>query len=346
MISSFGSVALIEEVSADKFTIIDYDYEGIFPGTTQYFVLWNHASKTIDLQVNTTMLEFEGATGWPETELRVYEFGDQVYTTNYLDTAHTSDNYSCGINFDADGGERYVISVTNLDPVDDAVYNISIVCAEELDYQYTTMFEMDDVESPGDDTISITYFETANPYLYRLEGFSETRVIVEWTVIENDEYYWLIYNKGETCDLFIGLIGFSYYYDYPTLTALVNDFEDLDAGKEDSEELILFNILNTTCGGSFTCEADHRYRFWLDVGVYGLQTYVIFDTFGETQLDYDADILTENPDDVISLRPSVTDPWLEFRQLNRDIWMWWLGIGGAGAAGIGFTVWFLRKRYY
>lgn len=33
------SVVLVEEVSADSLTIIDYDYEGIMPDTTQYFVL-------------------------------------------------------------------------------------------------------------------------------------------------------------------------------------------------------------------------------------------------------------------------------------------------------------------
>lgn len=173
------SIVLIEEVSADTLTIIDYDYEGILQDETQYFVLWNHGTKTFDLQVNISALEFEGATGWPDFELKLYEFDDYDYGNGYLKRSQTDTNYSCRINFEIDGDERYVIAVHNQDTIDDAIYNISLVSFEAVDFQYTSMFEMDDVSSPGDDTIGFTYFETASPYLYRLEGFSETRVIVE-----------------------------------------------------------------------------------------------------------------------------------------------------------------------
>ncbi len=342
------SIVLIDEVEADNLTIIDYDYEGILQDETQYFVLWNHGTKTFELQVNISALEFEGATGWPDFELMMYEFDDHDYGNNYLKRSQTDANYSCRINFEIEGEERFVVAVHNQDTVDDAIYNISLVSFEAVDFQYTSMFKMDDIDSPREDTIGFTYFETANPYLYRLEGFSETRVIVEWTNLGSEEYYFFIYNKGETCDIFVGLLGFSYYYTYPSLTALVNDFEDLDAGKDD-EELILFNIINSTCGGTFTCEANHRYRFWIDVGLDDLTTYIYFDTLGAAEIDYDADLLAGNPDDVVSIRPSFTDPWLEYRQLARDAQYALLGVGAIAVGivgGLGFTIWYCRKRYY
>jgi hypothetical protein len=208
------------------------------------------------------------------------------------------------------------------------------------------MFEMDDYDDSESETITITYFERSNPYLYRIKGFGDTRVVVEWIPLSGEtEYYFFIYNKGETCELFVGLLGLPYYYnDYPDLTASLADFEDLDAGKDDSE-MVLYTIVNYTTGDSFLCESGHRYRFWIDPGLYEPYVYIIFDSFGETPLDFDGDLLDENPDGVISLRPSAVDPWLEFRQTNRDILYGALGIGGISIGGIAFSVWYLKQRY-
>ncbi|MHA1863760.1 MAG: hypothetical protein ACTSWA_08325, partial [Candidatus Thorarchaeota archaeon] len=69
-----GSMTLtcfIENVDASSLSIIDYDYEGIAADSTQYFVLWNHGSQPVDLVANASVLEFVGATGWPQLEMRI-----------------------------------------------------------------------------------------------------------------------------------------------------------------------------------------------------------------------------------------------------------------------------------
>lgn len=344
---SFASATYAHEASADGIDIIDSDYEGILPSSTQYFVINNMGSRSYDLQANISALEFEGATGWPNVRLAVYDFWNPDYLENYLDASSTNENYSCRVFFEAKSEGRYVIAVSNLDPVDDAVYNISIISEVDLDFQYTSLFDMDDYDADESETIVITYFERTNPYYYRLEGYDQTRVVVEWMPLYNQlEYYFLIYNKAETCELFVGLVGVPYYGStFPSLTAAIADFEDLDAGKEDSQ-FILFSIANYSTGGFFTCESGHRYRFWIDSGIYEPDVYIIFDSYDGPPLDFDADLFSENPDDVVSLRPSHVDPWVEFRQTSRDVFYWAIGIGGASIGGILFSIWYLRKRYY
>ena len=343
-----GSVTLsvfAVSVDASSLNIIDYDYEGIFADTTQYFVLWVHGSQPVDLTVNASVLEFEGATGWPQLELRIFDFQDYNYTDDYLAMCATSNNYTCQLSYQADNNSRYTLAVRNLDPVDDAVYNLTISSTQDIDFQYTAMFELDDVSNPQDNTISITYFEKTNPYLYRLEGAGTSRVAVEYIpyTLNNDETYFFIINKGETCDLFVGLLGIPTYTDFPDLTAFIIDFEDY--GQEDREILYLWTIGNYSTGGTFECKSGHRYNFWIDLGYYSPDLYTIFDSFGAEDLNFDTDLLASNPDGEISIRFSFTDPWLEFQQLNRDVFNFYLGIGGVTSVGVVFAIWFLRRRY-
>ncbi|MHA1575848.1 MAG: hypothetical protein ACTSU3_00665 [Candidatus Thorarchaeota archaeon] len=346
MVTSLFSIAFVNDVAADGINIIDYDYEGIDPDTTQFFVIWNHGSNPHDIQVNISALEFVGATGWPNFEVSLYDFNDYGYDDNPLATCNTDDNYTCQLVYAMENQTRYVVAVRNLDPVDDAIYNITIRSDEDLDFQYTGNLDMDLYEGGNDETIAITYFESANPYLYRLESYSDTRIVLEWINRGSDEYYIFIYNKGPTCEMFVGLIGYAYFYDYPSVTGIISDFEDLDAGIIGTNELELFTIFNSSAGGTFTCEKDHRYRFWIDVGTDEPAANFIFDTLGSTPLDFDVDVLAENPDDMIALRGSNIDPWLEYRELNRDAFYWFLGVGGATTTGIVFTLWYLRRKYY
>ncbi len=156
--------------------------------------------------------------------------------------------------------------------------------------------------------------------------------------------YFFIINKGETCDLFVGLLGISYYTNYPDLTAFIKDFKDY--GQEDGDILYLWTISNYSTGGTFKCESGHRYNFWIDFGYYTPDLYIIFDSFGEEDLNFDTDLLTRNPEDEISIRSSFTDSWVEFQQLSRNAWNWLLGIGGSVGAGALFSIWYLRRRYY
>ncbi len=85
------------------------------------------------------------------------------------------------------------------------------------------------------------------------------------------------------------------------------------------------------------------------VGYWRPDMYVYFDTFGDEELNYEPELLAENPDGVVSLRLSFIDPWLEFRDLERDIFNYWLGIGGLAAGGGGvflFSIWYYRRRYH
>jgi hypothetical protein len=333
-----------ESVDASSMSIIDYDYEGIDADTTQYFALWVRGSQSVDLTANATVLEFVGATGWPQLEMRIFEFADYNYTDDYLAICGSLNNYTCRLSFQAQNNSRYILAVSNLDPVDDAVYNLTISSTEDIHFQYTSMYELDEVSSPQDNTISITYFESTNPYLYRLESSGTTRSVVEY--IPNgsaEEIYFFIINKGDTCDLFVGLLGIPYYTDYPDLTAFVIDFEDY--GQDDHEILYLWTIGNFSTGGTFECESGHRYNFWIDLGYYEPELYIMFDTLGTEDINFDADLLATNPDGEISVRYSITDPWLEFQQLNRDVWNFYLGIGGVTAAGALFAIVCLRRRY-
>ncbi|MGY5858030.1 MAG: hypothetical protein RTU63_01575 [Candidatus Thorarchaeota archaeon] len=334
----------IESADASSLTIIDYDYEGIAADSTQYFVLWIRGGQPVDLAINASVLEFVGATGWPQLEMRIYDFQDYNYSDDYLARCWNSNNYTCKLSFLANNNSRYVLSVINLDPIDDAVYNLTISSTQTIDFQYTSKYELDDVSNPGENTISLTYFESSNPYLYRLESAGTTRVVVEYFPYGSaEEIYFFIINKGATCDLFVGLLGIPYYTDYPDLTAFVVDFEEY--GQEDREILYLWTIVNFTTGGTFRCESGHRYNFWIDLGYYEPELYVVFDSLGTENLNFDADLLASNPDNEISIRFSLVDPWLEFQQLNRNVWSYWLGIGGVTSAGALFSIWFLRRRY-
>jgi hypothetical protein len=181
--------------------------------------------------------------------------------------------------------------------------------------------------------------------LYRLESSGTTRVVVEYFPYGSaEEIYFFIINKGETCDLFVGLLGIPYYTNYPELTAFVIDF--VDYGQEDREILYLWTISNFTAGATFRCESGHRYNFWIDLGYYEPDLYVVFDTLETENLNFDSDLFASNPGNEISVRFSLVDPWLEFQQLNRNVWNFYLGIGGVTGAGALFTIWYLRRRYY
>ncbi|MHA2083827.1 MAG: hypothetical protein ACXABD_08745 [Candidatus Thorarchaeota archaeon] len=315
------SIGIVTEVKADSLDIIDYDLEGIYADTTQYFVMWIQGPSGHLFHVNASVLEFAGSTGWPQLEITIYDFDDYPYFDNYLATCGNFENYTLGCFFETNGESRYVIAVTNKDPIDDAVYNLTIHTEGTVDYQYTTMFDLYDFSNPDDTTVSVTYFSTANPYLYRNEIGSNTRVVVEWIpTTEANEIYFMIYNKGETCELFVGLLGLPYYYLFPSLTAFVIDFESYDKDPV-VHELDLWTFVNYTVGANFTCESGHRYNFWISVGIDQPELHVFFDTFETTELNFEKEFLAENPEGVISLRPSFTDPWVEYQQLNRKIFI-------------------------
>ncbi len=339
---------VIDSSAASNLTIIDYELEGIFANTTQYFVLWIRGELSVPLEVNASVLEFVGSTGWPQLSIQVFEFEDYTYSVGELASCGTSDNYTCRLNFDALGHSKYVIAVANLDPLDDAVYNITFSSSENIDFQYTSIFDIDDITEPQSNTISITYFHSTNPYLFRFESSGDSRVVVEYTPYSTtEELYFMIYNKGNTTDLFVGILGLPYIDPYPSLTAFIIDFDDY--GEEDKEVLYLWTISNFSCSGVFKCESGHRYNFWIDLGYWRPDLYVFFDTFNEEELNFEPELFAENPEGVVSVRLSLTDPWIEYQNLQRDTFNYFLGIGGLAAAGSGvflFSVWYYRRRYH
>jgi len=339
------SLLNFQEVQATSITIVDYDMEGIAGGTTQFFVIWIRGMNSLQLEINITALEFEGSTGWPELTISIYNYTDFSYNYEYITTCGTENNYTCRCVFEGTGQTKYVTAVRNLDPVDNAVYNITFSSIDEIDFQYTNLFNLEDVDDPKDNTVSITYFESTSPYLYRLESSGDTRVVVEFLPYSmTDEFYFMIYNKGNTCELFVALLGIPYLELYPSITGFIIDFEDY--GVEDKEVLYLWTISNYSCGGYFTCESEHRYNFWIDLGYYRPDLYVIFDTFGDEEINFETDLFAENPDGIISVRFSFTDPWLEYEQIRRETFYWILGVGGTSVSILMFSIWYYRRRYH
>ncbi len=338
-------IPLIQEVSGDSLTIIDYDYEGIGADTTQYFVIWNRGTSDISMQANATVLEFVGSTAWPQLEMAVFVFDDALYTLGHLTKCWNFENYTCRLSFEAEGNARYVLAISNVDPNDDAVYNLTLMTEVEVDFQYTTMFDLDPVSEVQQNTVTVTYFETANPYTFRLESSENTRTVVHWESWSYaEEIYFLIYNKGVTCELFIGLIGLPLYYDYPSLTAFIIDFENY--GSED-HMFDMWTLVNSTVGTTFTCESGHRYSFWIHRGSLDTpEVYIIFDTDGATTINFEYDFFADNPDGMVSVRFSVEDPWVEFNRYERDIAYGLLGIGAASVGGVGLLIVLLKKKYY
>jgi hypothetical protein len=340
--------SIVMKTDASKITIVDYDLEGIDAGTTQYYVVWLRGVTPVPMEVNASVLEFVGATGWPQLSIEVYDYEDYTYDIGAIASCGTHDNYTCRLSFDAPGQDKVVVAVKNLDPVDDAVYNITFSSSYDMDFQYTSMFDIDDITDQQANTISITYFHTTNPYLFRLSSSGDSRVVLEYiSLYQRDEIYFMIYNKGNTTDMFVGILGIPYYETYPEFTSFIIDFEDV--GEEDKEVLYLWTISNYSCSGVFTCESGHRYNFWIDLGYWEPDLYIVFDTFGDEELNYDPDLFAENPDSVVSLRLSFTDPWLEYQGLQRDIFNYYLGIGGIAAGGFGvflFSAWYYRRRYH
>lgn len=348
LIAILSVPSFVEQVKASSINIIDYDLEGIDADTTQYYVLWVRGENHLHLEINATALEFIGSTGWPQISIEIFNYDDYSYDSGAIVTCSTSDNYTCRLDFDAGGHEKYVVAVTNLDPVDDAVYNLTMSSLSTVDFQYTSIFDIDDVTNLQSNTISITYFHTTNPYLFRFSGSGTSRVVAEYIPYTNtEELYFMIYNKGNTTDMFVGILGLPYIEPFPSLTAFIIDFEDY--GEEDKDILDLWTISNYSCSGIFTCESGHRYNFWIDLGYWRPDLYVFFDTFGDEDLNFETDLFAENPEGEVSIRLSFTDPWLEYQQLERDLFYYNLGIGGIAAAGGGvflFSIWYYKRRFH
>ncbi|MHA2024336.1 MAG: hypothetical protein ACW98U_00425 [Candidatus Thorarchaeota archaeon] len=351
LVASVTVPAIVDNVAASSINIIDYDLEGIYADTTQYYVLWVRGDNTVPLEVNASVLEFVGSTGWPQLSIEVFDYEDYHYRTSAIADCRTLDNYTCRLNFDASGHNKYVVAMKNLDLVDDAVYNLTISSPDIIDFQYTSIFDLDDIIDPQSNTISITYFHSTNPYLFRLEGSGDSRVVAAYfpylSSSPNDELYFMIYNKGNTSDLFVGILGLPYIEPYPSLTAFIIDFEDYE--EENKEVLYLWTVSNYSSSGTFSCESGHRYNFWIDIGSWEPDLYIVFDTFGNEELNLETDLLAENPEGVVSLILSFIDPWQEYRNLQRDIFNYTLGIGGLAAGGSGvflFAIWYYRRRYH
>jgi hypothetical protein len=350
LLSLLGA-SYVYDTEASSITIIDYDLDGIDASTSQNYVLWIRGEDIVPLEVNASVLEFVGSSGWPQISIEIFEYDDYSYSTGALANCGTGDNYTCRLNFAASGYDKYVVVVKNLDPVDDAVYNITFSSVDNIDFQYTSLFDIDDVVDPQSNTVSITYFHSTNPYLFRFASSGDSRVVTEYisysTFSTTDELYFMIYNKGNTTDLFVGILGLPYIEPYPSLTAFIIDFEDY--GEEDKEVLYLWTISNYSCSGIFTCESGHRYNFWIDIGDWEPDLYIVFDTFENEELNFEADLFAENPEGVVSLRLSFTDPWLEYQDLQRDIFNYYLGVGGLAAGGTGvflFAIWYYRRKYH
>ncbi|MHA2158951.1 MAG: hypothetical protein ACXABE_08625, partial [Candidatus Thorarchaeota archaeon] len=84
LVASVTVPAIVDNVAASSINIIDYDLEGIYADTTQYYVLWVRGDNTVPLEVNASVLEFVGSTGWPQLSIEVFDYEDYHYRTSAI----------------------------------------------------------------------------------------------------------------------------------------------------------------------------------------------------------------------------------------------------------------------
>jgi hypothetical protein len=349
-----------------KLNVIDYEYDGIFPREKQFYLVCNQAATT-NLRINITALEFEGwQTPYPDFKLSIYrwdayipdELRSHPYFTNLADPVlvdNESNEYYSAVEFQCVYREWYIVEVFNEDFTDDTVYNITFQSDTGVPFQpynYLPLLEKD--LRPG--YITISYYENSDPWLYDYPtGNGRLTLMMDYSLSDglypigpSGYRYFTLYNNVADAPVFIGVTGYplSYYEEYPQLTIYISDWENIDAGIENSDE-INFNILNYSCGIYLTVKSKHTYQITVHNGDpdYDVIVNLTFWSMNGLNIRYDYDLEPEPENDQLRVRAYAEDPWLEARRLERNLWMKYI-FGGAGIGlGVAFILFFLKRRY-
>lgn len=343
--TAFGNILLS---SADsQINILDYYAEGIPADYTEYFTIWNQGSNVYPLQINATVLEFVGSTGWPELKLELWDWDDFKGGMVSTDKNETNLDYFVRCQFTCEAESRYVLAVTNLDPVDDCTYNLTFWTQAPINFVYTEKYDISGGDLDVDDLTTITYFGDADPSLYALLGEGTSRIVVDipyaqYQYVPLYEHYFLIENTGDDSLVFLGFVGEGSYLDStPQITGYLQDWENYDEGE--TTDQTFFTIVNDSTGFWFNCLAGHKYSLWVKGGteLNPIDLYVIVESFGNTKL-YFEDGSNDPPKEVIEIIPTREDPWITSRNLRR-----WIIFGGAGGAILGLSAigWWIKRRF-
>lgn len=350
------SIVLTRNASANQLNIIDYDYEGILAGETQYFAIYNDASNT-SMGINMTTLEFAGwTTPYPNISIGVYAWNDYRHgnANAGLLATNVSGGYYNNVSFQCIRGHRYVVKIVNLDPVDDATYNLTIITGPGVLISNSVAFiEQGWVAGK----VVIGYYQQTDPWLYdSLDGYGRITIPVGYWRYGAQEYikpfgerYFTVQNVYTDIVLFVGVTVYTLdpYGTGASCTLGVIDWAMLDAGSTDWIDLA-FTIGNYSAGFNFTCLAGHTYQVYFKNGdsAYGVFINATFNTWGQASMRFDNDLDPEPPTDQIRVRLFSYDPWLDMRRSERELLYGWIfGGAGAGIGGVLVTAFFIKRRY-
>lgn len=341
----------IPKSTANQLNVLDYDQAGILHDSIQYYAIYNNAEDT-EMTVNLTALEFIGSTGYPEFALTIFDWEDYFPNKENGIVKNFSITYYCEVQFTCKYRNRYLVRVENIDQEDDAIYNISFITKPGVAFsEYGNLEQL--IE---ENQVSVSYYFDSDPWLYDSYN-SENRTVLmigydlyfEFTTISsNGERWFLINNYYGDITMFVGVTAYNINpnRDTPMVTLAVYDWESLEGGAEDSALATTFTILNHSCGFNFTCRKDHVYNVWLknDDSAWFIFTNVSFYTNEQANIRLDHDLDPDPPDDQIKVRIFDYDPWLEFKNMQRQILWWWI-LGGGGIIGLGILIIWLKFRY-
>lgn len=345
--SGFLVVGNVVFCSADsQLNILDYYVEGIPADYTEYFAIWNQGDFDYSLQINATVLEYVGSTGWPELKLELWNWDDFRAGSESIVANQTDLDYYVRCLFTCEAESRYVLAVTNLDPVDDCTYNLTFFTPAAIDFVYPEKYQIYGGGHVGEDSTTITYFGDANPTLYALQGEGTSRIIIDipyaqYQYVPLYDHYFLIENTGEDSLVFLGFVGEgSYFASTPQIIGYLQDWENYNEGQ--TADYSFFTISNDSTGFWFNCQKGHKYSLWVKGGIelYPIDLYVIIESKGDTDL-YFEDGTNDPPKGCIEIIPTREDPWITWRTLRRRIIF-----GGTGGALVGLSIlglWIKRR---
>lgn len=314
-------------------------------GDREYFVVWNRDLYTYTLTVNLTLtLEQVGITS-PDFEFTLFRWDYFTQGISYLRNYSTS-SLTPYLKFTCLPNSRYILQFTNLHPSSAVSYDISFRTTGITGFYTTPKYDIDADPDFTSQVTTITEFGSADPVLFRLEGDSPYRIIIENSFAESSnryEFYYLLENTGTPIDAFIGFIAESWYsYYYPSLTIYIIDWEYYG---DDDAATYGFTVSNDSFGFSYTFQEDHKYSLWISAGSYEypIDFWMILDTFGERQLFYEQFTDDKPPNPALEIIYASEDPYLHARNLRR---IFWFG-GTSGVVVVVMSVgWWIRRRSY
>jgi hypothetical protein len=331
-----NSIYGIYTAQSSQITIRDSQNEGILSFKWDYFTVWNRGSNSYTLSVNLTAADYSDTNGGPHLNLTIWKYSDfnekkMHLTTNVTDLMNTS-----SASLTCESNTIYVVGVYNFDETDESTYDISFRSDISVDFQYTQKYHILDGEI-GSTTTTITFFGEAHPGFYRIAG-SPTRLVLS-DVFQQYNRYFRLENKGSTTKVFVGIIGFGYYYDDVEITAYIIDY---DTWEDNTTAIYLYTVMNDSCGVVFEMKGGHKYSVWIKCGNSLNQADLTFivDSLGTQRVWFEQKPSDFTGSDGIEVLRYYEDPYLVEQRLQRNL-RW--AIAGGSIVSVLFIVILWKK---